>query len=263
MSLVFAAITPHPPMLIPAIGKEKIQNLKQTQDAMRLLEAELYITKPQLIIIISPHSSLFSDSFVINAHTQFSGRFEKFGDLTTKKEWFGSPDFAATLSHEAKKANIPLQSMSEESLDHGATVALYYLTEHLPDVKILPMGFSGLGVDAHVQFGNFLKEVIMRSGKRIAVIASGDLAHCLTQDAPSGYKSKGSEFDSIICDSLTKMDTQKIRSIDQDLTKEVDECGYRSILILLGILQNMQCTFVLHSYEHPFGVGYLVGEFAF
>lgn len=261
MSLVFAAITPHPPMLIPSIGKEKTELLKQTAEAMSKLEQELYTAKPQIIFIISPHTSFFADSFSINAHTSFDSGFDSFGDLTTKKTWTGAPNVCAQLNHVAKERGIPVQSVSEEKLDHGAAVALYTLTEHLPDVKVIPVGFSGLDPQEHIRFGALLKDIIMASDKRIAVIASGDLSHCLTQDAPSGYNKAGEAFDAQICEIAAKKDVHTLTHIDQQLVADADECGYRSLLILMGILNDVECGYVQHSYEYPFGIGYLVGQY--
>jgi aromatic ring-opening dioxygenase LigB subunit len=51
--------------------------------------------------------------------------------------------------------------------------------------------------------------------------------------------------------------------MDQTMIKNAQECAYRSTLILLGILRDMDYTFKNYSYESPFGVGYLVGNFVF
>jgi len=51
--------------------------------------------------------------------------------------------------------------------------------------------------------------------------------------------------------------------MDIDFVEEASQCGYRSILILLGIMKNMDYAFKNYSYEGPFGVGYLVGNFVF
>lgn len=263
MSLVFAGVTPHPPMLIPTVGKEKLEQLTQTKEAMEHLERELYAQRPQLILIISPHTSLFPDSFTVNGHTHFTSAYDHFGDLTTSKAWTGSPDVAARITHLAKLQHIPVQAVSEEKLDHGASVPLAYMTEHLPDAKVLPIGFSGLDPDAHIRFGTLLKEVIMASDKRIAVIASGDLSHCLAEDAPSGFNKQGARFDTTLCAAMESCDYDAIVTMDQSMVADADECGYRSILVMLGIVKNMHYQFIKHSYEHPFGVGYLVGQCVF
>jgi AmmeMemoRadiSam system protein B len=251
MSLVFAAMTPHPPILIPAIGKEQIAALAKTASAMERLEQELYVSKPQVIMIISPHGSLFGNAFAVNAHTNFTTLFEEFGDLATKKTWNGAPELAARISSAAKKRDLPVQLVSADRLDHGASVPLFYLTNHLPDMKILPMGYSGLSVDRHIQYGELLKDVIMAEDRRIAVIASGDLSH-----TPAS-----ASFDKELIELLEVRNTAGILQLGDDRAASAAECGYRSLLIALGILKNMNCVFKTYSYEAPFGVGYLVGNF--
>jgi AmmeMemoRadiSam system protein B len=263
MSLVFAAITPHPPMLIPGIGKSTTEQLAATKSAFEKLEQELYLAKPNIILIISPHSSIFSESFSVNAHDKFTSAFDQFGDFTTKKEWYGSPDFAALISKESVNRHIPVQLVSQENLDHGAAVALYFLTNHLPDAKVVPLGYSALPRETHIGYGEMLKDIIFSSNKRIAVIASGDLSHCVSPEAPNGAKPAGKEFDDTFINLLETGKFSSIFTLDQGLTSEADECGYRSSLILLSILKNINCRFHTLSYEHPFGIGYLVGNFIF
>jgi len=263
MSLVFASIVPHPPLLIPNIGKDELKKIKKTELAMTKLEEDLYIARPEVIFIVSPHGSLFADAFSINAHTDYVSDFEQFGDFSTKVEFRGSEDMAAHVSRLSKDAHLPVQLVSEHKLDHGSSVPLFYLTKHLPNVKILPLGYSALDVKSHLKFGELLKEVIMQSDKRIAVVASGDLSHGLTTDAPAGLSKVGAEFDTKLIELLETRNTKGITNMDGKFVEDATECGYRSILVLLGILKNMDYTFKNLSYEGPFGVGYLVGNFAF
>lgn len=261
MSLVFAAITPHPPILIPTIGKEHIKSVKKTIDALIKLEEDLYAAKPQVIFLISPHGSLFPDAFSVNAHTSFESSFQTFGDLVTKKQWQGSPELAATISSQAKLHSLPIQLVSQEQIDHGTSVPLTYLADHLPDVKIVPIGYSGLDRETHVRYGELLKDIAIATDKRVAIIASGDLSHCLNSDAPVPFNADGKIFDENIIEFLELRNTTGIIQLDENLVNNAAECGYRSLLILLGVLKNMHFTFKNYSYEAPFGVGYLVGNF--
>lgn len=261
--LVFSAITPHPPLLIPNIGRGEIDKLKKTKDALEKLEQDLYLSNPDIIVIISPHGGLFPDAFSINAHTHFISDFKQFGDLNTKLNWNGVDHFTAKLKHLTKKEDIPLQLISQEKLDHGVSVPLYYLTQHLTNINILPIGYSSLDTKTHLKFGEVLKEMIMKTDKRIAVIASGDLSHGLTSIAPAGFSKVGKEFDNKIISLLETRNTAGITNMDPVFVEEAAECGYRSIVILLGILKNMNYEFKNYSYEGPFGVGYLVGNFVF
>ena len=256
--LCFAAITPHPPVLIPAIGKDKITAVAKTKKALQTLEQELYLSKPQIIIIISPHSSLFPDSFSVNAHTHFNSNFEEFGNVTTKKRWHGATNWAAKIAHASRGGQIALQLVSNPQLDHGAAVPLFYLTEHLPEVKILPLGYSHISASDHLLYGELLKNLIMESDKRIAVIASGDLSHGL--DGRDGGERKN--FDQELQTIISRRAVANLMFLEERAAL-ADECGYRSIMILIGIIKNMDYGFKVHCYEHPFGVGYLTGSFSF
>lgn len=262
MSLNFAGIVPHSPLLIPSIGKDKLSSLSQTIAALKQMEQDIYLAKPDIIVIISPHGSLFDDAFTVNAHTSYISGFDQFGDFETKRTWKGSPDLAAKISHSSHEKNIPVRLVSNDILDHGASVPLYYLTEHNPTVKILPIGFSKTSREDHAAFGQLLKEIIMEEDKRIAVIASGDLSHRLTPDSPDGFHKDGEIFNTELISLLTSSQTDAIRGMDTNLVENASACMYRSLLILLGVLSEMDSTFTQYSYESPFGVGYLSGIFS-
>ncbi len=263
MSLVFAAMVPHPPLLMPSIGKEKVGILVQTQQALEKLEQDLYLSKPDIILIISPHEGLYEDTFVVNAHTQFHSSYTEFGDVITKEEWAGATDLAAKISHVSNMKNIPTRLISEETLSHGASIPLHFLTMHMDTVRVLPIGFSNLEPKKHIEFGEVLKEVIMDHNKRVAIIASGDLSHTLTNDAPAGYDETGALFDKELITLLETRNTAGIIQFNPLIISAAQECGYRSLLLLLGMIKEMDYEFKTYSYEYPFGVGYLVGNFVF
>ena len=261
MSLVFGAITPHPAMMLPTIGRDQSIQLEKTRKAFEKLEQDLYLQKPEILIVISPHEGLFEEAFVVNAHTEFHSDFSDFGDLVTKQTWKGATDFAAKIAHESSMSDIPVRLVSEQALSHGSSIPLLKLTEHLPDIKILPIGFSAQSPKDHVRFGEMLKENIMQHSKRIAVVASGNLSHCLTKNSPTEYNELGASFDEKLLELLQTRNTSGIMNLDPAMIEAAEECGYRSILILLGMLREMDYSFESLSYEYPFGVGYLVGQF--
>jgi len=123
------------------------------------------------------------------------------------------------------------------------------------------MSYSLLDFKTHYVFGQKLKEIIFSSNKKIALIASGDLSHRLTFDAPAGYSPQGRIFDEQLIKFLRKKAFKKIVNFDSSLVEEAGECGLRSILILLGVLDQVNYKPEILSYEGPFGVGYLVANF--
>ncbi len=263
MSLVFAALTPHPPLLIENIGKENIEKLTKTRDALFALEENLYLSHPEVIFIISPHEGIHHNAFVVNVSQKFTASFEEFGDVVTTKSWSGAGDLGAKIAHAGNNYHLPIRLINEEKIKYGATVPLMYLTSHLPNIKIVSIGYSQLSSKEHIEFGEVLKEVILLSEKRIAVIASGDMSHCLSKKSPADFDPKGKEFDQKIQELLHTRNTLGITQLDTTLVQQSHQCVYQSILILLGILKNMDYQFENYCYESPFGVGYLTGNFEF
>lgn len=260
MSLVFAGITPHAPILIPNIGKENLQKIDATAKAMEKMEQELYAAKPDTIIVISPHGEVLIDAFLFNLCDKYESDFGQFGDFATRLKFKSDLKFIEHLKTVIKD-EIPLTMTSEPKLDHGATVPLYYLTKHLPQTTIIPLSYSLLDYPTHIRFGELLKDQIFNTNERIAVVASGDLSHRLTKESPAGYSARGKEFDQKLVELLRNKDVEGILKLDPKLIEEAGECGLRSILILLGIIKNINCQADILSYEGPFGVGYLVANF--
>lgn len=258
--IVASAIVPHPPIMIPQIGKDNLAQLKMTSAGYEKLAKELEKEQIETILIISPHGKLFEDSFSMNLNPKFSCNFEDFGDFATKKEWNGNIKITYRIK-ESLETKIPLQLISDERLDHGSSVPLYLLTSKLPNVKIIPTYYSYRSLQDHFAFGQELEHQLQISRERIAVIASGDLSHRITKNAPAGYSPKGKKFDNKLIEYLRNKNTEKILNMDEKLIQEAGECGLRSIMILLGIMSNMSYTPELLSYEAPFGVGYLVMNF--
>lgn len=261
MSIVFAAIVPHPPILIPSIGKENINQLKSTTSGYLKLEQDLYASQADTIIIISPHGPIQEKTFTLNLNPEFSGNFEEFGDLVTKFNLIGNIGLAHKI-RERMETTAPIKLISERILDHGSSVPLYLLSRHLPKIKIIPLYYSGLDLKAHFNIGKMIKNELLASKKRIAVIASGDLSHRLTKDAPAGFNPEGKKFDKKLIDNLLKKQTNEIIGFEHNFVANAGECGLKSIVIILGILEGIKYEPKLLSYEAPFGVGYLVMNFA-
>ncbi|MFH2018548.1 MAG: class III extradiol dioxygenase subunit B-like domain-containing protein, partial [bacterium] len=186
-----------------------------------------------------------------------------FGDISTKMKFKGEMGLAAKINMAAQTNGIPTTMISEKLIDHGVAVPLYYLSKHLQGATVLPIGFSGLDWKTHVEFGYLLKDQIMDSNKRVAIVASGDLSHALTTDAPAGFNAVGAEFDAKIQDLLSTSNVAGLLQLDPEFVENAAECGFRSFLILMGALKGINYSYKSYSYEGPFGVGYLVANFVF
>jgi AmmeMemoRadiSam system protein B len=260
MAIVFAALVPHSPVLLPQIGKDHSSRLKETTNAFIKLSAALQSSQAETVLIISPHGNVRPGSFTMNLNPTFHADFSDFGDLATNRTWQG--DIAlAHRTRESLETTAPLLLTSEEKLDHGAAVPLSLLTEPSDSPKVLPLTYSGLPYEAHFTFGQILRRELQKNQTKIALVASGDLSHRLNHDAPAGYSPKGKKFDKKVIALLNEQKYPQLLDLDDELIIEAAECGLKSIIILAGILDSIKHQPQQLAYEAPFGVGYLTMNF--
>ncbi len=268
MSLVFAGISPHPPILLPEIGGADSKKVKKTADALLELADKLNNAEPETIIIISPHGLVYPDRMNVCGMKNLAGDFSQFGHPELKFKFQNDLGLAEQIDETANSEGIETllydNSNNENTyeLDHGTLVPLYFLQQKLDSkVMILPIAYSQQERAQHFAFGQIIADVCKKSKSRIAIIASGDLSHRLFPQNFLKDKSAGKKFDKKIVELIEKDDVQKILELDEDFIEEAGECGYRSILIILGAIEKLNYKPKIISYEGPFGVGYLVSDF--
>lgn len=267
MSLNFAAISPHPPIIVPGIGSSQdLQKVASTVAAMRKLANIFRETEIETLLVISPHALIYPDRFNIGAMKKLFGTFASFGSPDIILEFPNNLELAQQIDHQAADNDIKtlLYDNGGEflELDHGIMVPLYYLTLHQESaLKVVPIAYSNLDRAKHFAFGQVIGETIKKYPERCGVIASGDLSHRLIQGAPGGYSEAGKEFDKKIVADLKAGNSQEIMYYDEDFVNDAGECGYRSVLIMMGILDGLKLKPDILSYEGTFGVGYLVANY--
>jgi aromatic ring-opening dioxygenase LigB subunit len=258
MPLLNAAIVTHSPILIPEIGKLNQQVLKKTVDAYAELANELQGNDIETIIVISPHGQIQDNYFTINAGPELNIDLSSFGFLGARRKFFSDLGFIDDLKN---TEGVEIQLTSNPNLDYGSSVPLHLLTEAMPDVKIVSISYAGeLSLEEHLALGNRINQVIANSAKRIAVIASGDLSHKLKKNSPTGYSPKGAKFDNKLIEFLNDPKTAK-ENMDAKLIQDASECGLKSIMILLGVLDNRNYESEVMAYQTDFGIGYLMMNF--
>lgn len=257
--IVFSSISPHPPIIIPGIGKENdLYTVEKTIQAMEKLRIDFEKSRPDTVVIISPHAPIDSSSFGVNQAPMLEGDLSQFG-LSQSFLFENNTEIIQSIKQSCSANQISI-FQHENFLDHGSLIPLFYLAKNIKP-KLVALSFSFLNLQAHYAYGTLLGDIFEKSSKSIAVIASGDLSHRLTLDAPAGFSPRGCQFDEELLRLLKKRDIEGILNLDPEFIEDAGECGLRSFVVLLGILHAKQYRFECISYEGPFGVGYLVGNF--
>ena len=261
--IVFSAIVPHSPLLLPTVGKEHQKKLKKTLAAYKTLEENLHAAKPDTIVAISPHGTALPETFPLFIASHYTTDLKEFGDLTTTLKVKSDLRTIESLRRlRLAQSPITITGITDEFLDYGIAVPLSFLLPRLTGTSVVPLGVSSLLLSAHEEIGRHIGDVLQQSKRRIAVVASADLAHTLTDAAPGGFSPEGKKFDQAVVHAFRKDDRKKILTLEQ-MAETVKSCGLRPIAILFGILDVINCAPAILSYEGPFGVGHLVVQFNF
>lgn len=259
--IVFAAIVPHSPLLIPSIGKEHREKLAATVAAFEKIEQLLYVAQPDCIAIIAPHGARYPEAFSANLASKYTGTLKAFGDFSTTIEAKSDTLMIDRVQRKLRAEGVPFTLSSNEELDYGYTVPLLMLTSKLPKRKIVPFSPSNLNGATHMDFGRQLKRVLHAEDERVAFIASGDLSHHVNAASPSGASPEGKAFDEHLRAAIDGHDGKMLANLDPKIITGAGQCAYAPVMTLLGLLEDMNLRRNVLSYEAPFGVGCLTATY--
>lgn len=258
--LVFSAFVPNSPLLLPSIHKESASKIQKTSDALDALADELYATHPETIVLISEHPTIYKKCFSINVADPFTFDLSDFGDLGFKMTFHPNIRLIDKLQRSLRTMGLSCTLTSDEALHYASAVPLARLAQKL-NVQLVPICYNEKSPKEHFQFGQAIKDEIINSKKRIAVIAAGDMSHALSSSAPAGFTKEGEQFDAAVQELLSQKNTSGLISMDEHVVQQAHERSYRPLLILMGLLDRISYKPDILSYEAPLGVGYLTVEF--
>ncbi|GHU44315.1 hypothetical protein FACS1894111_11370 [Clostridia bacterium] len=248
-------LIPHPPLLVQGVGTGT--EIPQTRAAYEQIGAEIAEYHPDVMVIISPHSVMYTDYFHISPNKSASGNFAPFGCPQVKFHVAYDSELTAKIAEFAEAGGIRAGFLGEKdkSLDHGVMVPLNFIKCD----NIVRIGLSGFSFIEHYRFGMCIRQAIDALGRKAIIIASGDMSHKL--GGSYGFSEYGVEHDKYVRESIEQSDVRRIFNIDPIVAENAAECGLRSIMILCGAFDGLNVHSSVLHYEAPFGVGYLTASF--
>ncbi|MCX5774797.1 MAG: AmmeMemoRadiSam system protein B, partial [Firmicutes bacterium] len=264
MPLLGAFIVPHPPLIVPEVGRGQERKIQKTIDAYNEVARRIAELKPETLIVISPHSVSYADYFHIASGNKAEGSFTDFEVPEVKMSVDYDEALVTSISDIAGREGIPAGTLGTKSkrLDHGVMVPLYFINRQYKDYIVVQISLSGLSPLVHYRLGKCIVEAIEKSGKKTVIVASGDMSHKLKVDGPYGLSKDGAVFDKQATDAMAQGDFLKLLSFEEDFCESAAECGLRSFQIMSGAFDGKSVKSELLSYEGPFGVGYAVAAFS-
>jgi len=262
-SIVFACVSPHPPIIVHEIGQGRESETQKTIDALEQVAREMAQHQPETAILISPHGPVKRDAFAILVGPRADGSLDAWDAPQVTFAFENDVEAASLIREEAQRAGVPLEPLERwryrdpaghwcDGLDWGCTVPLYYLRLGLGEAKLVPLCISYLPPQQHFALGQAVARATERLDRRVVIIASADLSHNLA------YGPMGPMFDEMIERAIAEWDVRTVVEMDFGFRHEAAEDAVSSLSFLMGALHGLTARPRVLSYEGPFGVGYLV-----
>ena len=267
--LKLVAISPHPPIVVPAVGGHQAAKVAATANAMKELAREINRINPEILVAITPHGPVFHDAVTITLLDSLEGDLDRFGAPQVQVNYEPDREAAEAVLARCRGSRVACSCIDEHTmkkfnlssrLDHGLVVPLSFLAETDWNGRLVPVNMGLLPYEELYNFGVLLKKALDDVEKSWVLLISGDMSHRLTPEAPAGYSQKGAVFDEIVRQCVREGDIKRLINLDSELIEEAGECGMRPLIMGLGALDGYEIKTEELSYEGPFGVGYLVAK---
>src|SRR3954453_20833267 len=152
--LVFSGIAPHPPIMVPEVGRESIAGVVESIEAMSKITKRLIESGAESVILISPHAPLEVDSFDAYEGPQVTGDFSHFNAPGTHFTTPIDEELLAAIKEAAASEHYEVSTLPENAPDHGNGVPLFFLLRNGWCKKVVTLGYSFLSNHEHWRFGS-------------------------------------------------------------------------------------------------------------
>ncbi len=263
MAIISGIMVPHPPLIIPAVGRGQQLQIQDTVKAYHEAAKLAATSKPDTIVVISPHTVMYADYFHISPGTGARGDFGQFYAPESVVKVQYDEELVREICGLAEEVDFLMGTEGEKdkNLDHGTMIPLYFINQYYKDYKLIRIGGSGLPLTDHYKAGWIIAQAAAHLGRRTVIVASGDMSHKLKEDGPYGFSAQGPEYDKRIMEIMGEARFGELLEFTEVFCSKAGECGHRSFVMMAGAMDGMAVKPVRLSYEGPFGVGYGVCTF--
>lgn len=247
----------HAPIVVPGLGGARAAACSATTRAMRRAARRLVEAQPDVIVVLSPHAPRARQHWQVADNSTLRGDFGAFGEPQVRVNLRGAPEAGARLLACAEESGVRARAWTNQALDHGALVPLYFVQEADYRGQTLLLAFpSDATEEAEHRLGQLLTTTAAAAGERWCVLASGDMSHRLQVGAPAGYHPRAAEFDRAFVNALSRRDYRAACNPDRTLRALAAEDVVASVRVAAAATHYSSHGAALLHYEAPFGVGY-------
>ena len=106
MPILGTIIVPHPPIIVPAVGRGREAEVQATIGAYRAAAKQVATWAPEVLIVTSPHTVMYADYFHISPGEGASGNMSAFGAPQAKLNIRYDAELRQELVRQAEAAGI-------------------------------------------------------------------------------------------------------------------------------------------------------------
>jgi AmmeMemoRadiSam system protein A len=250
-----AILLPHAPILVPEVAGERLADCRASVEAMQAAARRLVAAKPDAVVLVSPHAAREMHAYAMTSGG-VSGSLARFGASHASVRLPGDAALTATLREAAAARGIDTANLPASQLDHGSVVPLWHLVQAGWDGPTVVLALAMEDNSRVAELGECVAAVAMQLGRRVAVVASGDMSHRLKPGAPCGYDPEAAKFDREFIAQLRRGATRGLAAAVEPLQENAAEDAVESTLFALGAAGWRAAGREVLGYEGPFGVGY-------
>ena len=259
---VFACITPHGGEIVPELALDNPDLMAVTRESMRKLGQKMAEAKPDVIVVVTPHSIRLDGFFAVSDSERMAGEVDEGGPSIAMERTVCRP-LARAIVNAAEARDLPVAAVNYATaegpfsclpLDWGVIVPLWFM----PETRIVVLSPSrSLSMEQHIAFGEALVDAVHGYDGRVGLIASCDWAHAHAADGPYGFDEAAKEFDNEVVTLVQNGQLEELAYFDRDFIEAAKPDGIWQALVLAGAMPNEERQVEFLSYEVPTYFGLL------
>ncbi len=267
MPLVYACIAPHGDEIVPELVGRKGTFAAKTNEGMKKLAGEMKQTRPETIVVATPHNLRLQGRIGVVTAENSSGKVgtgERSISLTARCD----VEMASGIISSAEEAKIPVVGanygtssgpLSNLAMDWGTLIPLWFFLKlnRLRSKIVIVTPSREIPLRQNYKFGAEVAEYAERSERRVAFVASSDQAHAHSRSGPYGYSRDAAVYDRKVVKAVEENRLADILRFDPSLVDNAKPDSLWQMTMLAGALERVEMAGNLYSYEVPTYFGML------
>ena len=140
MSIQAAYVVPHPPLIIPSVGRGEERGIQHTIDSYQEIARRIAERQPETIVISSPHVSLYRDAFHVTTDKALSGSMGAFRAPQTRLSVEVDTGLIEVIIQKAQQCGLTIapSTWRDCEIDHATFIPLYFIEQAYQEAGIEP-----------------------------------------------------------------------------------------------------------------------------